>query len=154
MANDKQEAPYVIVTNTEPRRRSIQYSTQIDGRTVYPDPIQLKPGANIVPRAAWAEAKKLGTIRIELDSGVIREGGDFPAGGLAMLSAPAAVALIGEVLDTVALRQWSREETRPDVQRAIDVQLGKIDAAGRADRPEAQPWESGKAPKGGARAQP
>ncbi len=131
------DAPFIIVTNTEPRRRSIANKT---GK-----PLQLKPGANIVPRAAWETAKTHAVVRAWLAEGGLREGGSLPADGLAALSSAAAVELVGEVLDTVALRAWNREEKRPEVQRAIDRQLAKIDEAGRTTRVDQQPWQAGRA---------
>lgn len=130
--------PYIIVTNTEPRLHTIALGTA--GR------VQLKPGANVVPRGEWEAAEKIATVQALLAAGRLKLAGDMPADGLKALSEDRAIALVGESLDLAALRRWSREEQRTGVLRAIDSRLDAIEQAATpiaGAQGDKQPWQGG-----------
>lgn len=101
-----------------------------------PKNVIIKPGINAIENEVWDAMKPIPTIKVMLDSGVLKialEGGEADAvtndETLAGLNATQANKIVKATLDFGLLSKWRQSETRAVVLKALDTQLKTFEVA-------------------------
>lgn len=115
----------MIITNN--RASLIGLSNIIIKGETMPRMVKLLPGVNEVPLEVWEKVKENPIFQRFIEQGYVKIESETET-DLLTIHHKKAIPLIENTYDTHLLKQWARDENRPAVMKAIELQLLKIDS--------------------------
>lgn len=123
----KKESKNIVITNTRPCLIEVAAppGSKWTGR--------LSPGENDVPEEDWAHARKNKAVRMYVEKGFLKNGGEGVAvplsGGIDALDLDEAFRQIARCSSIETLNQWRESSEVSNLKKAIDARIKELRAA-------------------------